>query len=135
MCNPRITFRDFTIYAALVFTVGWFGLFIPGHPRGIVTLPTTQAQQASTVGQPQCPMCVQRDPDAAEDEQTADMPQSPDGSCAVCHIKMGLNLPPAQVAFHLETWLLDELSPLPYLAQHKLAERHFNRLGRAPPLG
>lgn len=131
----------------LAFSVGWFGFFMPGHQRGIVTLPTPQTKTAqiksteSTVGKPRCPLCVQRETtpgykedNAAPNAPESDLPGSPGGSCAICHIKMGLDLPPTPLTIHLDMWLLDEIEPLPYIAQMTFPELRLYRLGRAPPL-
>jgi len=71
----------------VLLSVGWFAVYVPGHERGRVAVPGTQANQAET-----CPMGVHCE--SGRSEGPDKQPDDPPGSdCAVCDIVAKLTFP------------------------------------------
>ena len=116
-------FRSNTLrYAVLLWFAGWLLLVMPGHKRGIVTLPGAEIQQAATASsccEPAPPCCQ-----TGEDDCGQQGPIDPAKHCAICFLKSHLTDPPAlvlytpylgqldELAFLTESSVLDELATL-----------------------
>ena len=117
--------------AVLLWFAGWMVFVMPGHTRGLVTLPGSErgdkAEQAA---------CCQPRPSCCDKERTDDCPQRPTDParhCAICFLKARLTDPPP---FTLFTPYLGELDELAYQPETSLAydQPAPERLrGRAPP--
>ncbi len=105
----------------LVYAAWWLGVFMPGHQRG----------QVKVAGQNQpsaCHACP-----ATGETQPSDAPKESSTHCAVCVVLARLNPPPVLDLDVPELRLLDELDPLPVVAQRHAAPRLAVLHGRAPP--
>jgi hypothetical protein len=124
-------FRSNTLrFAVLIWFSGWLLLVMPGHKRGIVTLPGAEVEQAAAESccEPK-PSCC----DVAADDCEKKGPVDPAKHCAICYIKSHLTDPPPLVLY---TPYLGELNELTYLLESSI----FGELatpdrvrGRAPP--
>jgi hypothetical protein len=114
--------------AALCWVVGFFVVFIPAHRRGMVTLPGHAAvAEGPDQAAPYCPLCVV----STQDGQP--IPADAPVSCAICHLKAGLDVPAAVV---LAPRFLAELTFLierPEPAAAPARDHGPMRRGRAPP--
>lgn len=109
----------------LLWFSGWLLLVMPGHKRGIVTLPGAETEQVAASRGASC--C---DIDAEND---APKPIDPAKHCAICFLKSHLTDPPALTLY---TPYLGELDELAYLIEDSIldelaAPEHLR--GRAPP--
>ena len=124
-------------FVVLVWFSGWLLLVMPGHKRGIVTLPGAEIEQTQAVS-----VCCDQEPDccspaltccdiAAEDE--APRPIDPAKHCAICFLKSHLTEPPALTLY---TPYLGELDEIAYLIEAAILDQLSapDRMrGRAPP--
>jgi hypothetical protein len=83
--------RRFAVIALALFELCWLNMILPGHTRGIVTMPCcaaeqTQAQQTSA---PVCPRC------AAERRSHPSPTPADRAHCALCFFAAHLTIPPA----------------------------------------
>lgn len=124
----------------LVWFAGWLLMVMPGHKRGIVTLPGSEAaaQQASCCEPtPDCCQPTAPAPDAScctlDAGTDPSRPIDPAKHCAICFLKAHLTDPPP-VTFY--TPFLGELDELDYEVEPSLtaslAAPERSR-GRAPP--
>lgn len=120
--------------AVLAWFVAWLVVVMPGHQRGIVTLPDAEqtGNQAASCCQPKPSCCG---PKATGDcpDTPGDRPADPAKHCAICFLKAHLTDPPPvtlytpflgeldELAFHLETAIADQQTAPDQLR------------GRAPP--
>ncbi|MEM6506923.1 MAG: hypothetical protein AAF711_15915 [Planctomycetota bacterium] len=124
-------FRSNTLrFAVLLWFSGWLLLVLPGHKRGIVTLPGAEIEhaQAELCCNPQ-PSCCELCPDGCE----VPGPIDPAKHCAICFLKSHLTDPPAVVFY---TPYLGELDELAYLTESSILESLATLAGirgRAPP--
>jgi hypothetical protein len=104
--------------AILVFAVTWFALVLPGHQRGLIKVPPTQAAAAA-----ESSCCASECEPTAPGEDTDAPAEDPVRTCAICNvIAMMLELaahepppappqltdmidPPAPVAVQTVKWL------------------------------
>lgn len=118
--------------AVLLWFSGWLLLVMPGHKRGIVTLPGAEIEQARA----EDPSCCEPEPsccDTAADDCRTPRPIDPAKHCAICFLKSHLTDPPA---ITLYTPCLGELDELAYVIESSILEtlatpRRIR--GRAPP--
>lgn len=127
----------------LLWFAGWLLLVMPGHKRGIVTLPGAGAEQvkAQACCDPQAPTCCEpAAPDPAADccgsgsDGRPPKPVDPAKHCAICFLKAHLTDPPPLVLYTPYLGALDELE---FLVEHTLAQPKAapeRSRGRAPPL-
>ncbi|MEM9345692.1 MAG: hypothetical protein AAGB26_03640 [Planctomycetota bacterium] len=124
-------FRSNTLrFTVLLWFSGWLLLVMPGHKRGIVTLPGAEIEhaQAESCCNPQ-PSCCELCPGGCE----APGPVDPAKHCAICFLKSHLTDPPAIVLY---TPYLGELDELAYLIESSILESLATLAGirgRAPP--
>ena len=124
-------FRSNTLrLLVLLWFAGWLLLVMPGHKRGIVTLPGAEIEQASSDSccEPK-PSC--REPGA--DDCETPRPIDPAKHCAICFFKSHLTDPPA---FVLYTPFLGQLDELAFLVESSILDdlAALDRpRGRAPP--
>ena len=117
------------ILALLVFQALWLNVIVPGHTRGVVTLPGYEPASCHTNAPGGC--C----PGRAE-TQSSDDPTPGDGraaNCAVCFYAVRLTIPPAIDLTPAPLELL-EIRDLPRIERLIQADRLTTYLGRAPPL-
>lgn len=116
--------------AILVWFAGWLVLVMPGHKRGMVTLPDAAvADDSASCCEPK-PSCC--DPDDPAD-QPGDRPSDPAKHCAICFLKAHLTDPPPVTLY---SPFLGELDELAFLVEQSIADTQaaLSRLrGRAPP--
>lgn len=114
----------------LLWFAGWLLLVLPGHKRGIVTLPGAETEQA--VAGACCepvPSCC----DTAEHDCPTPGPIDPAKHCAICFLKSHLTDPPALTLYTPYLGQLDELS---FLTESSVLDEiaTLDRpRGRAPP--
>lgn len=114
----------------LIWFSGWLLLVMPGHKRGIVTLPGAEVDQVADVSccEPK-PSCC----DAQADDCETPKPIDPAKHCAICFLKSHLTDPPPLVLY---TPYLGELDELTYLIESSVLDELASpdRIrGRAPP--
>jgi len=118
---------------ALLWVAGFTGVFMPAHRRGIVQLPGHNATVAID-GQPAvafCPLCMSVPRDTAtEDRPPADAPVN----CAVCLLKVGLDLPPAVILAPAFVAEIDYLIARFDTVEAPLVATQSPIRGRAPPV-
>ena len=118
--------------AVLVWFSGWLLLVMPGHKRGIVTVPGAELAQAASCCEPGPPCCdtpVETSCCTPED----DRPTDPARHCAICFLKSHLNNPPPVTLY---TPFLGELDQLAFFIESSIADDQAAPLrvrGRAPP--
>ncbi len=116
----------------LVWFSGWLLLVMPGHTRGIVTLPGAEVEQVQTESESCCkpkPSCC----DVAVGDGQAPGPIDPAKHCAICFLKSHLTDPPALTLY---TPYLGELDELTYLLESSILDELASperMRGRAPP--
>jgi len=121
-------------FAVLLWFAGWMVLVMPGHTRGIVTLPDAdRAAQADESGAASCcepkPSCCE--PGDADD--CPDRPSDPARHCAICFLKAKMTDPPPVTLY---TPYLGELDELAFQVDDSLADDQTapkQLRGRAPP--
>lgn len=135
--------------AVLLWFAGWLLLVMPGHKRGIVTLPGAEAAQPSCC-EPKPPSCcdtaaASTSPDCDTDRaagsdcdtdnstDTDPRPTDPAKHCAICFLKAHLTDPPPLTLY---TPYLGELDELAYLTESSISQGQaapHQLRGRAPP--
>lgn len=131
ICPVRSLFasRCFRV-AVLLWTAGFFVVFMPAHRRGVIALPgAVQTADRGDEGAPTayCPLCSLL-PRGSE-RPPADAPVG----CAICLLKAGLDLPPTAIKPPAFTALLDYLIHAAPPAAPPLLTARVLRRGRAPP--
>jgi hypothetical protein len=76
-------------WLGLGFTTLWFGVLVPVHNRGEITLPGSDGLPAARAGHACC--AAHTEPKPAD---PCDAPASPRGTCAVCFFIATLDAPP-----------------------------------------
>jgi len=123
-----------------VYLVVFFGIVMPGHLPGLVSLDakansqtSASANDISIAGKPYCPLCFALSM-PVEDGQAPSEPREPD-SCALCHLKTQLSQVNSPVVLSLATERdLGELDPTPIVALRSQVDSLGLRDGRAPPV-
>lgn len=122
--------RRVTRILALAWVFVWFGIVLPGHDRGAITLPTPA--QAGASEEATCPLCVatgSAETDAGDDKECP----APSGACcAVCQFMATLSTPPVFVFDPPDTDLLDMLEPVQIVEWFSLSAPRIG-LARGPP--
>ncbi|MBI1375034.1 MAG: hypothetical protein GC159_20135 [Phycisphaera sp.] len=115
--------------ATLAWAIVWFGVFLPGHTRGVIKLPGTPTEACeSCESKPSCCDKPRADDDASHSRHKS----SPD-HCAVCELVAKLDTPVA-IDLSLPPAGLVELLP-PTTPQRVTPARYASTLrGRAPPV-
>lgn len=114
----------------LAFQALWLNVILPGHTRGIVTMPGWKpaACHAETAATSCC---------ASPDEPFDDKPGTPDNeraaNCAVCFFAARLTTPPG-ITFDLTPGTLLAVRPAPVFEAVDAVARGTCYFGRAPPL-
>ena len=114
--------------AVLLWFSGWLLLVMPGHKRGIVTLPGAEVEQAASCCEPK-PSCC----NIAADDCEQQGPIDPAKHCAICFLKSHLTDPPPLVLYMPYLGELDELT---YLIEFSILDElaaPTQMRGRAPP--
>jgi len=88
--SRRVRSRWFNL-AILLFEAFFLNVVVPGHQRGVVQLPGSDAKLGQT-----CPFCCCDGPTAPNHSQNSksDTPEKPTGTCAICAFAAQLSLPP-----------------------------------------
>lgn len=123
--------------AVLLWFAGWLVVVMPGHTRGIVKLPGSDAPAPRSACCDPEPNCCDPDPSCCDpapgDGDDAPTPVDPAKHCAICFLKANLTDPPPVTLY---TPFLGELDELAYLVESSdrdaLATPQRVR-GRAPP--
>ena len=118
--------------AVLVFTAAWFAVVLPGHQRGVVRLPGSDASRSYTSGS-QCALCQWTGGGTSRDEDGSPSRRPAPSHCALCQLIAVLDAPPitnldAPVAG------LAEVLTVSRPDRTGLNDRPRVYLGRAPPL-
>jgi hypothetical protein len=97
-------------WLVLCFACVWFGMLVPVHQRGQITLPGTGAP-ASGERQSHCSRAADPSSPCHKRGQKPGEKQAPaqPGSCAVCHFIAGLHAPPPVVSVEARLGLLENL--------------------------
>ncbi|MFK7790537.1 MAG: hypothetical protein AB8C95_13720 [Phycisphaeraceae bacterium] len=118
----------------LVWFSGWLLMVMPGHKRGIVTLPGAEIEQAQAEASSSCcepkPSCCDLPTGDCEEPPK---PIDPAKHCAICFLKSHMTDPPAVVLY---TPYLGELDELAYLIESSILDELTSSTlmrGRAPP--
>ena len=115
--------------AVLIWFSGWLLLLMPGHKRGIVTLPGAETVEISDVASSGGDSCCDTDADDVDPPKPID----PAKHCAICFLKSHLTDPPPLVLY---TPYLGELDELTYLIESSILDAIATPdqlRGRAPP--
>lgn len=109
--------------AVLAWFAGWLLFVMPGHKRGIVTLPGPDLVQAASCCQPKPDCCpAESQPACPASDTDAPRPVDPARQCAICFLKAHLTDPPpitlytpylgelGELAFHVESSIADDLT-------------------------
>ena len=110
----------------LFWFAGWLLLVMPGHKRGIVTLPGGEVEVVAANRGASC--C-----EVASDNDQTPAPIDPAKHCAICFLKSHLTDPPAVTLY---TPYLGELDELTYLLESSILDQlasPYGVRGRAPP--
>lgn len=99
---PEAMFRDvldsrLLRWLAICWVVGFLVVIVPGHRRGVVQLPGHDAVVTTAKGvvTPFCPLCTLMPAGGnSKDRPPTDSPIN----CAICFLKVGLDLPPTVIA-------------------------------------
>ena len=124
-------FRSNTLrLTVLLWFAGWLLLVMPGHKRGIVTLPGAEIEQAAADSccEPK-PACCEADADDCGQQGPID----PAKHCAICFLKSHLTDPPALTLY---TPYLGQLDELAFLTESSVLDERATldrARGRAPP--
>lgn len=122
--------------AILLWFVGWLVVFMPGHTRGIVKLPGTDAAVASSCCEPK-PCCEVTTSGCCDlgtsDENAPPQPTDPAQHCAICFLKAHLTDPPPITLYTPYLGVLDELSYAAYDSVFEELAAPTRSRGRAPP--
>lgn len=116
--------------AVLLWFSGWLLLVMPGHKRGIVTLPGSEAQQQEVAS------CCEPKPSCCDvlGEDKPAGPIDPAKHCAICFLKSHLTDPPPVALY---TPYLGELDELDYVIHESIKQTlaaPTQMRGRAPPV-
>jgi hypothetical protein len=115
----------------ILFQCVWLNAILPGHTRGVVTLPGTQKADARESHA----CCAGASESDSPDERTP--PQAPTpkqrGGCAVCFFAAHMATPPPALASPVALGLLETL-PAHAPATARSVDFPFAYLGRGPPL-
>ncbi len=111
----------------LLWVAVFFCLVVPLHHRGLVTLPGAVTDGESS--KPYCPLCTFWDGSDGS-SPPADAPVS----CAICHLKSNLELPPSWTPPPDMVATLEFLLPPADHARTPLTRRQVRLGGRAPPV-
>jgi hypothetical protein len=102
-------------WLVLCFTFVWFGMLVPVHQRGAITLPGTAALPAgdgaghcSRMSDPSS-ACHKRLQDQQKDRSDGKRTPARTGGCAVCHFIVALHAPPPVVSVEARLGLLESL--------------------------
>lgn len=125
----------------LVWFSGWLLMVIPGHKRGIVTLPGAAIERVASIDDASCceaSSCCDPEPTSCCDVSAGDCdskprPIDPAKHCAICFLKSHMTDPPAVVFY---TPYLGELDELVYLIESSILDELASPKqlrGRAPP--
>jgi hypothetical protein len=114
--------RKFRI-ALLAFQLLWYGVIVPGHRRGVVTLDGKRQT-------PSCCCCCDSQPVKGADSR---QPPVQPGHCAICDFTAHLTLPPV-VDFELAPHGMLERCAVPVVEQRLSRDIPATYDGRGPPL-
>lgn len=112
--------------------VAFFVVVVPGHRRGLVSLPGHSAADSGTgfaVTMPYCPLCVLVDRGGPGGAPPADAPVN----CALCFLKTNLDTPPALDLPPVFAERLDYLLFAPRRVAAVTCATQYRLCGRAPP--
>jgi len=123
--------------AVLLWTIGFFAVFMPAHQRGIITLPAAIQTTSAAENTPDasCPKCITQADSEKDSQATPSTPvpiEAPAG-CAICLLKVGLDLPSEPVTLPCLVALLDYLIQVQEPQTPPLVVTYAPRHGRAPP--
>jgi hypothetical protein len=110
--------------ALIVFQAIWLNVILPGHTRGVVTLPGTERPQTRAAREGCCARKKSKDP-APESSSRA-------SRCAICFFAMRLTTPPVVDLRPPAMSLLESIAP-PAPARFVSFHSRLTYLGRAPP--
>ena len=113
----------------IIFQCVWLNAVLPGHTRGVVTLPGTTDAQASRVEAHAC--CAGATKSDSHD-QRGPTPKQRD-RCAVCFFAAHMATPPPALAPPAALGL-SEILPVHAPATARSLDHRFAYLGRGPPL-
>lgn len=116
----RITF--------LLFEALWLNVIVPGHQRGIVSLPGTACPNCAP-SEPVEPCCADEKPAPKE----CPIPGDPAKQCAICHFAAMLTIPPP-IDLSAPSLGLLEFLPVPAAGISRHASFRVTRYERGPPL-
>jgi hypothetical protein len=119
-------------WLVLCFATLWFGVLVPVHNRGEITLPG--AEKSCHAAAKACCATGARLPDAgAHDPNCPDPASRPSGPCAVCFFISGLHAPPPVTVVVTRLGLVGSHdSPVPQDLPARRVTLPFHN--RAPPL-
>lgn len=123
-----LVFRRPGIFALLLFQALWLNVILPGHTRGVITVPGFESAPASSAAAAAHGCCSTR-------SAPADDPQPGDGragSCAICYFAARLTLPPVIDLVPAPLALL-EIREIPHINSLLSPGLDPTYLGRAPP--
>ncbi len=113
--------------ALLIFQALWLNVILPGHTRGVVTLPGSGEQNEAVDN---CGSCCTSKPDSSNDQSQSDENRA--ARCAVCFFAMRVTPPPVVDLRPPAMALLDIEAP-PSPAAFTSYQHRLTYLGRAPP--
>lgn len=115
----------------LLWAVLFFGVVVPGHQRGAVTVPDgTRASDGGEASRPYCPLCIAV---TTGDPSSPGTPSDPARRCAICHLAGVIDAPTGLVFAVPQLRLLPELLPVTRDALVASLDASRIHLGRAPP--
>lgn len=114
--------------ALLIFQALWLNVILPGHMRGVVTLPGSADQ--SEAGDDCGSCCATSKPDSSQDKSPSDGNRA--ARCAVCFFALRVTPPPV-VDLRPPAMALLEIEAPPAHATFVSYEHRLTYLGRAPP--
>ncbi len=113
--------------ALLIFQGLWLNVILPGHTRGLVTLPGSTVQNKAG---DDCGSCCTPNPETSQDESQSDENRA--ARCAVCFFAMRVTPPPV-VDLRPPAMALLGIDAPPSPATFVSHEHRLTYLGRAPP--
>lgn len=117
------------ILALLLFQALWLNVILPGHTRGMITVPGFERARDSTSSGAHG--CCSTEPVPAGDPKPGD---GRAGNCAICYFAARLTLPPVIDLVPAPVALL-EIREVPRTESLVSLEPAPAYLGRAPPVG
>lgn len=125
----RVMLSQLTRISVILFSVFWFGVFLPGHKRGIVLLPGATASTDTSCHTSQGKSCCHSD----TPETPAKEEKSRTGGCAVCFHMAMLGTTPWFILYLPDYQLLTALEAIPYRCFYTVASLYLPH-GRDPPI-